>query len=514
MDDDDLDDDLDERPGGGRIDASRPLSGPGGAAAAHDAFDDVDSDLMWFSRNDIGNAERLIRRHGVDLRHVDQAGWHVWDGRRWYREGGEAETVKRAHLTARAARREAAAFAAEDGVTKTEVSDYRKFAAGLGNASKINAMIAQAAPYLRAPLTDMDRAHFRMTVLNGVLDLGDLEDQEDGVDPIRLAPHDRDDLTTLLAPVTYDPLAEAPRWLAFLDLALPDRKIQAFLQRFFGYSLTGDISEQALLILFGPGGNGKSTFLNAVKAVIGDYHRAAAIETFLHNDRQSGSQATPDRARLYGARLVTAVEPSSGARLSENMLKTVTGGDTLTARHLHKEDFEFVPAFKLILSCNTRPHIRGVDEGIWRRILTVPFKRPIHKMVEVDRHIDAKLAAEASGILNWLLDGYRMWREIGLKPPEQVLAETRKYRADSDPVGEFLAEWTVADPDGHVGATDLYEAYVRWCKQAGADAYSHTGFGKIAGQKLERVQKGTRVYVGIRLTQDALPPLPPGEGLE
>lgn len=504
----------DDREGGGSIDASRPLSGPGGTATPFDAFDELDERLMYLPRNDIGNAERLIARHGHDLLDVDGAGWHVWDGRRWAKDGGPAEAVKRAHLTAKSARGEVAAFAA-DGADGGMVADFRKYVSGLGNASKINAMLQSAAPYLRVPLTDMDQEHYRLTVENGVLDLGDPLDWPEDHDPVTLLEHDRDDRATKLAPVVYDPEAQAPEFRRFLNVALPDDKVQAFVQRVFGYALVGDISEQAIVILYGGGGNGKSTFLNAVTNVLGDYHRAAAIETFLHNDRQSGSQATPDRARLYAARLVTAVEPSSGARLSENMIKTVTGGDTLTARHLHREEFEFVPSFLVAISCNNRPHIRGTDEGIWRRILMVPFKRRIADAVALDRHIDLKLRGEGSGILNWLLDGYRGWRERGLDPPPSVLAATQEYRAESDPVGEFLNDWTIPQPNSWVVAADLYEAYVRWCRREGIEPFKPAGFGRIAGQKVEREKRGSMRYLGITLHADAHPmPPEPGEGME
>lgn len=249
------------------------------------------------------------------------------------------------------------------------VEAHYKFGNASGNAPKISAMLTEAAPHLRRPPADMDRDPMLLNVANGTLDLSALD--------AGLRSHDRDDRITRVAPVAFDPDADCPRFREFLDRILPDKEVHVFVQTFFGYALTGDTGEQKLAAFHGAGANGKSTLQNIVAAVMGDYAMTTPIDSFLHNNRKGGGDATPDLARLPGARLVIASEPEIGARISESVVKAITGGDMMAVRRLHKEFFEFRPEFKLVFSCNIKPTIRGADEGIWRRIMLVPFDKQI-----------------------------------------------------------------------------------------------------------------------------------------
>lgn len=524
-----------------------------------------DADLMrdlvlaQQSYNDLGNAERLIARHGRDMIWVEQIGWLVWDGCRWATEGGKAEAVKRAHLTARAILDEVEAVRvvgreslddrsgvlariqdlhrqAETAATPAEAEEadelagalsrvvarvlvpddltewtdrLRKFASSSGNAGKISAMLEQAQPYLRRSARDLDAQPYLLTVRNGTIDLDPPEEEaytEDGSFAGEvLRPHRREDLATRMVPVPHDRSAECPHFRAFLADILPDPDLRDFIQRWFGYCLTGDISEQSLAVFYGTGRNGKSTLLDTIKHVLGDYAATVPIETFLHDDRKRGGDATPDLARLPGVRLVLASEPEVGARFSESTIKTITGGEAITARHLFRDMFEYTPAFKLVISCNHRPTVRGQDKGIWRRILLVPFTVtiPDDKVVPL-RVMSARLQAEAPGILNWMLDGYLMWREQGLNPPNAVREATEAYRLDSDPMGEFLRTCTREAKGATVQAMVMYRAYVHWAKANALDPVSMTRFGlRLKDRGFQQTQSGNRYWLDVELDLDA-----------
>jgi putative DNA primase/helicase len=484
-----------------------------------------DRELADLDRNDYGNAQRLIARFGADLIHVDGAGWYVWDGIRWARCNREnSEAIKRTHLVAQKIADEAAALGAD--VTAAEIelqrleaeaeggmsepiaaakarlkavrerqSAHFKFGISSGNAGKSRAMLEAAQPYCERPAAALDADPLLVSVANGTLELGGPE--------IRLRPHDRADLVTQCSPVAYDPEADCPQWHAFLDRILPSAALQRFVQQLLGYALTGLTGEQLMFIFYGSGANGKSTLVETVARVLGDYAVSVAVQTFLADDVRRGGDATPDLARLPGRRLVTAAEPEVGAKLSETMVKTVTGGDRVTARHLFQDLFEFRPCFKFILLANIKPAIRGQDEGIWRRVKLVPFTQVIPRE-ERDRHLMAKLAAEAAGILNWLLDGYRMYRETGLQDPPEVAAATETYRSESDPIGEFMRACTARVAGASVQAKRLYAVYCDWAKANGIEPASGTLFGRRLGDMGYVKQKtGIVHYRDLELTQDS-----------
>lgn len=500
--------------------------------------------MLW---NDIGNAERLRARHGEDLIWVPQIGWLVWDGKRWNGEDGEPEAMMRAHQTAKAIYGEAAAlsrlsrlagaqerlaerldelramdapgpalaeaieqwagdFAAGPDDYLERVEKMRRFASQSGNAGKISAMLTQAAPYLRRPARALDGQPFVVNVANGTLDLEPPTDDRapgDGAEALR--PHRREDLVTMLAGVDHDREKDCPRFRKFLSEILPDEEVRLFVQRWFGYCLTGDISEQALAIFYGTGANGKSTLLDTIKHVLGDYVATVPIQTFMHDDKRRGGDATPDLARLPGRRIVLASEPEVGARLSESVIKSVTGGEDISARKLFKDMFEYTPAFKVILSCNQKPSVRGQDEGIWRRMLMVPFTVTIPPERRVPLRIMlARLQAEAPGILNWALDGYLMWREMGLAPPQAVRDATEEYRLDSDPMGEFLRLCTMRQAGRSVQAMVMYRAYAHWARANAIDPVSPTLFGRRMGDRgYHKTKAGNRYYLDVDLDLEA-----------
>ena len=514
------------------------------AAVPFDGAAADDRALADYARNDFGNGERLRDRFGRDLIWIEGSGWYVWAGSHWRRDPEDSAAQRLAHLTAAAIGDEADALMAEARAElgeldpelpamldrpgrKTdpdEVTVWRKrltahfvWAVTSGNQARIVAMLEAALPYLTRPPGALDADPDLFCVANGTLEL-----RRQG---LRFRPHNRADLITRISPVAYDAQATAPKFRAFLARVQPGKDRSVFLQIFFGYGLTGETGEQVMAMLIGKGANGKSTLLNCVAGVQGDYSMHAPVESFLYQERGGGGdKASPDLARLPGSRLVLTSEPEIGARLSESRVKAVTGGERMTVRRLHKDFFEFDPAFKLVLSCNSKPTIRGSDDGIWRRILIVPFDVQIPEGERVKDIHKMLLAEEASGILNWLLDGWRLWREGGLVAPADVKAAAEEYRRDSDPIGEFLAAVTEVGHDHNgrafeVQAAILYRCYAIWSKDSAADPISNTLFGLRMGDRGIRKtkKKSGAFYEGMMLNSDWIKRLeneknpPPGD---
>lgn len=434
---------------------------------------------------ELGFAQRIVRHHGVDLRYCHP--WHrwaVWDGRRWPQDS-TAEVWRRAQQTVRtiyaeaagakgeAARRAIAAFA-------TKCEERRRQAAGLELAATLDGV-----PILPEAF---DRHDMLLNVRNGTLDLR----------TARLRPHRREDLITRIADVEFDAEAESPRWDAFLERVLPDPDVRAFLQRYAGYSLTGSTREQVLVVLWGGGANGKSTLLETLREVVGEYGQHAPADTILAK-RDTG--IPNDVARLRGARLVTIVETEDGRRLAEAQVKMLTGGDTITARHMRSEWFEFKPTAKYWLASNHRPQIRGTDYAMWRRIRLVPFVVQIPE-TERDPELPAKLRAELPGILRWAVDGCIDWQQHGLRAPTAVQAATAEYRAHEDLLGSWIDERCVLSPHARYEASALYGDYRQWCERAGEHAITQRAFGdRLAerGHDTTRSTGGRKFRLGIGL---------------
>jgi putative DNA primase/helicase len=238
-------------------------------------------------------------------------------------------------------------------------------------------MLAMAEPKLRKRPKDMDAAPYLFNTESGTLELGDAWT---GIGDMREREHRRTDLITHIAGTRFDAGAYngarvpgCPEWLRFLEWAQPDPDVRAFLQRWFGYCLTADNSEQVFLMLYGSGSNGKSVMMIVMEALLGTYAATVPIELFLHDDRRRGGDATPELVPLISAHLALASEPEENTRLSEAITKKVTGGDKINVRRLFEGMISIVPKFKVMLSFNNKPPVRGQDEGIWRRILLVPF---------------------------------------------------------------------------------------------------------------------------------------------
>lgn len=305
--------------------------------------------------------------------------------------------------------------------------------------------------------------------------------------------------------VSIDPAAQCHKWLLFLKRILrDDLAMIKFLQRAIGYSLTGSVDEQCLFLLIGKGANGKTTLLNVLHALFGDYAGTVPMQTLMVS--RSGGDTMSDLAMLPGMRFVTASEGEPSQKLAEAKIKLMTGGDPITCRPLYKNFFTYQPQFKLWVATNNLPTITGTDEGIWRRIRVLPFDVTIPRE-ERDPQLGDKLKLELPGILNWALDGHSQWRSEHLNPPAQVIDATRAYRLDNDTLAQFIEACCLRAPAAKTPVKALYDRYTSWCADSGFDALSKIVFGRSLGQKgfVNLKERNSNAWGGLHLKDQDQP---------
>lgn len=527
-----------------------PTSGDGGRREPAWAIAkrlSADSDRLWRSiaqpQNDVGNAQRLLIWFGDEVMYVRDVGWHKWTGTHWEREGGEEHATRCAQIVSElidieademsVSKREQFILDEAEGISReTEDKDEkralaaadavraalqarkrsrRKFGVSSGNMAKVKAMMQAASPHCAVAVTDLDRDPFAFNVANGTLKWRRVLAREAAGDAkaiyrfeVALHDHNRRDFITKCARVAYDPDAERIKWDAFLERFLPSDPVRHFVKVFFGYGLAGHASSQALIYLYGHGANGKSVMIESIARVMGGYLQMLPKEAIAGMEQRRGDQASPELARLPGARVVRVSELEKGQKLKEAMIKELTGGEPILTRHLHQGFFEFKPIFKPVLSSNHKPEIYNSDEGIWRRVnlvhfnVTIPLaeRKPFDEVVE-------DLLTDASGILNWLVEGLESYTLEGLQPPEEVQLATAEHRDDMDPIKRFVRHCVTVhlDPDEprpwdedkdfkppeehRVGARQMFEAFNSWLEANGARKWSETQFGRDMGGRAD-----------------------------
>ena len=424
---------------------------------------------------DMGNGERLVYNHGQDLRYCSKlGGWMVWDGNRWiHDETGQVYRLAKSSVRA---------IYLEAGLEKDETR--RQLVAKHARASearvRIEAMVRLAETEHGIPvLTDhFDRDSYLLNCLNGTLDL------KTG----QLREHRREDMITKLTAVPYEPEATCPQFEAFLDRIMAGNQgMISFVQKALGYSLTGEINEQVWFFFYGTGNNGKTSLINAIKNVMGDYALQTEASTFLEH-RNEGPRN--DLARLKGARFVCAAEPNDKKSIDESTVKRFTGEDEITCRYLHKEFFSFTPEGKLFFAASLKPTVRGTDHGFWRRVRLIPFEVQI-PLEEQDKNLSQRLKAEATGILTWMVNGCLEWQRDGLNPPAEVQDATQEYQEDSDPLADFINDKCQLGSELSTSAQELYKAYCDYCGKE--KPISKNLFGRnLTGRGFEKVQSGPR----------------------
>jgi putative DNA primase/helicase len=429
---------------------------------------------------DQANAERLQRMYGNAL--ISVAGnFYAWNGKRWQLDDGLAQRfacdlsriIAYEWTEAQAQLRELNACTGSGvGDQILKLTELVKSLTAWGSKSEMkstqDAALGLLKKLLNVPVERIDSDPWALNVENGTIDL------RTGV----LRPHAAADLITKLAPVSYDPAAQCPRFKRFLgEIFRGDQTVVDFLQRWYGYAATGITREQALLIKFGPGGNGKSTLGEVLDGVLGEYSTPATLG-LLTSKSGSDTAHHAEIADLLGRRLVTASESEDGAKLKEALLKQLTGGDALKGKRLYGQLFSFKPTHKIELLTNHKPVIKGSDFSIWRRIMLLNFPVKFGSADEVqageamalkDTTLGAALRGELPGILAWVVEGAQLWATNALKAPRAVLDASAEYRQEQDHVAEFLGERCTLDPAARQSLPALYQAYKLWCHDAGRD---------------------------------------------
>lgn len=523
--------------------------------------------------NDYGNGQRFVIHFGEDALFVPRVGWFCWTGQLWEKDPDglrvrsaaqqlsglildEIDSLPLSDFDARVLAEKPEVRADRDRLEQVPVADrteeqkvdlakikdrlaliaevekrlkdrrsrHRSFANTTGNTQRIKNALVEAEVALARRFDDLDAAPLDVNTESGLLRFSvelDALDASfkpagavvDKVAVVRQVPHAREQLVTKAVTASFDPQAVAPRFASFLERIQPDPEVRGFLQRWFGLSMTALTGEQKMVFLYGAGANGKSVLVDLIAKVLGGYAATARIESLTGTSRRGGGEATPDLVPLMGARMVRTSEPDEGQKLQEGLIKELTGGEPILVRALHADFIEVRPVFKLTMSGNHRPDIRGTDDGIWRRVILVPFDVQIPEP-ERDRHLVAKLMEERAGVLNWLVEGLKDYLVRGLDPPAAILDATQDYREDSDPVGAFLTSCCVVtgEASDSMTARDLYQAFAYWQIEGGGGVWTETTIQKrlkgragrfrhpTSGRTFEARKASTMHFDGIKLT--------------
>ncbi|MBT3181203.1 MAG: hypothetical protein HN337_01700 [Deltaproteobacteria bacterium] len=433
--------------------------------------------------SDLGNAKRLIAYCKGEIRYCPElGGWFYWDGKRWvfdldfyvYRKAkelitgyyGEAENEKDSEIRMALA----------------------KHSLDSESTKNIKAMIesAKSEPGVVIHLEEFDQNKWLFNVENGTIDLRTGEIRE----------HRKEDLIRKLAPVTYDKNNEYTMWKEFLRTILPEQQVRYYLQQIAGMSLTGDISERLFFMIYGPGANGKTTFINVLGAMMGDYCVSIPPESLLRGT--TSTSASSAIAATMGARLIITVEPEEGARLRESLVKQMTGEDMVTARYLYKNFTTFYSQGKILLATNYKPTIRETKKAIWDRIRLITFPVSFSEKERI-KGFAHKLEEELSGILNWVIEGCLAWQNDGLLTPGSVRAATEEYRKEMDTIELFMDERCVTGAHEEVRVSKLYSVYTNWCIGSRETPLTKRAFGmKLKERGFEqRRTRDWRFWTGI-----------------
>ena len=452
---------------------------------------------------DLGNAKRLVRLSQTDLLFCPTHGdWYTYDEVKWRRDtdGGVYRRAKTAV---------GLIFAeAEAESDPNRQVDIRRHAMRSESSRAINAMVSLASTEIEMTVESsrLDADPWLFNVANGTINLKTGE----------LRAHDRTDLMTKSSPVKWDVNAECPIWDDFIDYAMEgDQEVVEFMHRFFGYCLTGLVTEQVLLFLEGTGCNGKTTALLVLMHVLGDYAIQGAPGLLL---AKQGESHPTEVADLEGTRFVANAEVEKGKPFAESLIKQLTGSDPVRARRMRQDFYQFMPTHKLCIAANHRPIIKGNDEGIWRRVIRIPWNKRVPDDKR-DPFLLDKLRKEAPGILNRLVAGCLEWQKTGLQPPEKVTMATDEYREEMDVLAEFMDEHCILGDRHKVTQKELYICYADWCETLRQRPQNYRLFNRQLKErnfqtKVARFNgKSIRVWIGISLRGAAVTPRAPFVGV-
>lgn len=440
------------------------------------------------SWDDTGNADRFIDRFGDIVRYsyIDNK-FIVYEDNLWTKD--DRGTIRSlVDLTVQDMTKEKIEVSGDLDPEEIEKA-WQKHLKNSRNNNKKKAMVDELKHRVSVMPDEFDTDDMLLNVDNGYLDLASGE----------LLPHDISKMFSRKANFEYTDRMDCPTWEKFLkDIFDSDDELIKYIQKAVGYSITGSTKEQVMFILFGNGRNGKSVFVETISEIIGTYSRNIRADSLMVK-QQSG--VNNDIAALDGARFVTSSEPNEGFRFDEGLIKQLTGGDKITARFLYGEDFDFHPKFKLWVSSNHKPIIRGTDDGIWRRMVLIPFlvQIPEHKM---DKDLKYKLLREAPAILDWALEGALLWQKEGLEMPDSIKQASQSYRQEMDVLESFIGDVCNVSPGAKARAGELFSEYKDWAKENEEYLMSKQKFGQKMKEKFEYKRDSSgRYYDGLKIIE-------------
>lgn len=436
-----------------------------------------------FGWNDAGGARLFIDVCSERIQYAeDRKKWLFYDGIRWDADGENAVKEELKLLA------NALTIYGLQCVNDDKRADFLKYATKWQQLHIRETILKDAASVSPVKSDRFDRQPFLLNVQNGTLDLNTFE----------LKPHDAKDYLSRVAAVKYDPEATAPRWRRFIDEVTAEKEtgkarpdLARYIQKAAGYALTGDTRHECLFILYGATSrNGKSTLLETLAAMLGDYAKAANPETFTKSARVNDNAPSEDIARLAGVRFVTVSEPPRGMELNASLVKSLTGRDSVKARRLYESSFEYVPQFKLFFNTNHRPRVDDMTVFTSDRVKMIPFDVHFGEG-QRDPNLKAELQKpeSLSGVLNWALEGLRLLRDEGFGMPEAVTQATEDYRRKQDKIGRFLEEKTETGAGFEVPIVDLYSAFTFWCSETGAVLVSVPRFNEMLEERQIHVKR-------------------------
>lgn len=450
------------------------------------------SNGLRYPLTEFGNCQRFLASRSNQFFYTSEGGWYKWTGSNWTRDTGslikaEAERVIKD-----------IPLEATKSVPPKDAQAILRWAHSCQKNSAVNNLtsLLQHEQSLQKSITDFDADPYIVNCLNGVVD----------VKTGKLSPHKQEQLCSHITNAPYITGSRCPTWMNFLDFTFyGDPELIDYFHRAVGYCVTGDTSEQIFFATEGPGGTGKGVAFETLAHILGTYAQPVKAEMFLLNEK--GSNATGDNsvAAIRGSRLCLSSEINPGARLNEARVKELTGQDTIQARFLYQEFFNFIPLAKFWLRCNGLPVIAGGDSGIWRRVRLLPFRRPVGEDMK-NPYLKEALREESDGILTWAIEGARLWLQRRLKPPASCVVEVERYREDMDVVGMWLGDRCVADPQAETMSSTLYDSYMDWCELQGEKPKSQRWLSfdlRQRGFSRVRVPNGS-AYHGLRLKNDGI----------
>lgn len=447
-----------------------------------------------YPHNDIGAARLFYDLHSHAIRYVIEAKtWYTYTGKAWKKDDGGFYVMEMCKQFAQAFAKYAEIM--DDGMEEGKA--FMKYANGFTGRKRREGLLSDARSISPMSLNWFDRNKALLNLQNGTYNLAAMTFQE----------HNPNDYITKLARVKYIEGATCERWEQFInEVMCGDEATAQFLQKAFGYCLSGDTALECFFILYGSTTrNGKTTLTETIGHLLGDYSRTIAAQTISRRPTD-GTAATPDIARLKGARLVNTPEPEKSLELNIALVKQLTGGDTYTARFLHENPIEFHPEFKIFINTNHLP--RTSDDTVFTsgRVKLIPFNRHFQPeeqdtgLKKFFRRHDSK-----SGIFNWLLEGYRLLQSEGLAVPDKVKAAVEAYRTEADIMGAFLNDCTVAQDGNRLPTSDLYAVYATWAKDNGYRQMNIKNFVAELRPRLD-IRRGSVGNVVVGLTLCYIPP--------